>query len=341
VPEGERSCVLRLTCLLVVPKRQVISACSSSSHPASLSKRAVWSNGVTTPGTILRLLPLGFYSTKGINMLVTSVPFYWNEQSPCSGTAKVSNKVGKPICYPSNYHRRVQSRCSVLRRATVDPCTQVLVGNASPSTFEGRGPTWKPRLSTNSSAAAVSSFVMSSRRTGCYTMRGVSILNVASYAATAAPVVNKNGQRIYNPANYQRKVQSENILKAAKIARAANPLAKAFSYVVYLRGKKAYCGYTCNPVRRFRHHIAGTGAMVTQECPPESVKIYPHDSVATAKQAEKKLYYEQKKHRGADHVRGAGRTTRFSKSLKMAYASTDHVTVLRLLQSIDSYSLIL
>jgi predicted GIY-YIG superfamily endonuclease len=192
----------------------------------------------------------------------------------------------------------------------------------------------------SSSAAAVSSFVMSSRRTGCYTMRGVSILNVASYAATAAPVVNKNGQRIYNPTNYQRKVQNENILKAAKIARAANPLAKAFSYVVYLQGKKAYCGYTCNPVRRFLQHIAGTGAMVTQECPPESVVIYPHDSVATAKQAEKKLYYEQKKHRGADRVRGAGRTTRFSKSLKVADA-TDDVTVLRLLQSIDSYTLIL
>lgn len=158
--------------------------------------------------------------------------------------------------------------------------------------------------------------VPSSSSTGCYTKAGKPIRNPAAYAATGAPVKSKNGQRVNSAVKYSRTVQSKSMLAAAKAAKKANPKAKAFSYTLQLDDDKQYVGYSANPEKRLKQHISGSGAEVTKELKPKAVTITPDSSKATAKKAETKTYYQQKKKLGGDRVRGAGNMARFSKSKK-------------------------
>jgi predicted GIY-YIG superfamily endonuclease len=156
--------------------------------------------------------------------------------------------------------------------------------------------------------------VSSSSSTGCYTTTGRRIHNPGAYAATGAPVKNKHGKRVNAPVRYARKVQHNSMLAAARAAKKANPKAKAFTYVASLDGGKRYVGYSTNPEKRIGQHISERGAKVTKELKPRAVTITPHQSAAAAKKAETKTYYQQKKKLGGDRVRGAGNTSRFSKS---------------------------
>jgi predicted GIY-YIG superfamily endonuclease len=212
----------------------------------------------------------------------------------------VANDIKDSMCFPSNYHRKLH-----------DQRSKAAAG------------------ASNSVAKAT----MSSQRTGCYTVTGSLIRNVASYAATGAPVVNRIGERINYPVNYQRKVQYQNVLKAARDARRANPDSKAFSYVCLLEGKKVYCGSTCFPVQRMCQHMNRTGAEVTKERPIQAVVIFPHSSIAAAKQAEHKHYVELERVYGSGNVRGAKQNARFSKL-------DNSIDFPKLLQATSAYELI-
>ena len=138
--------------------------------------------------------------------------------------------------------------------------------------------------------------------------------NPKGRAATGAPVYAYCGTRVTKPRSDSQKVLEKKAIAAATAARKANPSASAFTYVARLQDGKRYVGYSRNPEQRLRQHIAGTGAQVTREHKLRSVSITPYKSVAAAKRAETKQYFEQKKKFGGANVRGAGNTVRFSKT---------------------------
>lgn len=87
--------------------------------------------------------------------------------------------------------------------------------------------------------------------------------------------------------------------------------AKAYTYVMNLKGGKKYVGMTQNPKARMDAHFSGRGSAVTKQYAPKSAILTPHRSVQAAKAAETRVYHEQKAIHGKNNVRGAGNTARF------------------------------
>jgi len=93
--------------------------------------------------------------------------------------------------------------------------------------------------------------------------------------------------------------------------RAGKSSAKAYTYVMNLKGGKKYVGMTQNPNARMHAHFSGHGSAVTKQNAPKSAVLTPHSSVKAAKAAETRVYHAQKAMHGATNVRGAGHTARF------------------------------
>jgi predicted GIY-YIG superfamily endonuclease len=156
--------------------------------------------------------------------------------------------------------------------------------------------------------------VSSSRSTGVYTSSGTKVRNVQAYAATGAPTFNGGGRQLYSPTSYSNTVQSNSMHRAAERVVRANPNARGFSYVTNLECGKKYVGMTTKPEQRVYQHLSGNGSAVTRELKPQSITIKPHYSKAEAKAAETSTYFKAKNAHGANNVRGAGNTARFSLS---------------------------
>ena len=70
---------------------------------------------------------------------------------------------------------------------------------------------------------------------------------------------------------------------------------------------------TTDPEKRIEDHFSGAGSQVTREVPPISVNsLNANRSVQSAKRAEALVYSAMRDYHGADMVRGAGHTARFS-----------------------------
>ena len=155
--------------------------------------------------------------------------------------------------------------------------------------------------------------VSSSSRSGIVTKYGTKVRNPKAYAKTGANMYSASSRRkVNNPTKFVAAVKRNSMHAAAKSVVKQNPRAKAFTYTAKLAGGKKYVGYTANPRARIKAHTSGSGAQVTRELPPSSIKITPHRSIAAAKKAETKTYLSLKATYGSNQVRGAGNSTRFS-----------------------------
>ena len=82
-----------------------------------------------------------------------------------------------------------------------------------------------------------------------------------------------------------------------------------YVYSLNLENGKKYVGITSNPEKRLSDHFNGNGAKWTQKHQPTSVNsINQCNSLESAKNAERIMYYNMKNYHGIDKVRGAGNT---------------------------------
>ena len=152
----------------------------------------------------------------------------------------------------------------------------------------------------------------SSSSTGLYTASGTEVRNAEAYASTGAPTFSWSGSYVYSPTAYSEAVQRNSASAAVHAKVDANP-APAYTYSLNLEDGRKYVGMTTDPEKRIEDHFSGAGSQVTREVPPISVNsLNANRSVQSAKRAEALVYSAMRDYHGADMVRGAGHTARFS-----------------------------